>query len=199
MLRRATYACSCTETSVYCCDRHFPEHARAPGKHTSEYLIIKLTQDQQSGLFSKLIQISKHLQVLEQKLLESAKEIINCIQSKTSETLRSIQDINQSINDLIKGKGISKSNYQVVNSFDFENSIPVIRKVEKIKHIIKSLFGLSLKKWKECDEAFYSNGELFSLDLDTLKISRLVFSPAITIHAQTCKIDKNTYFFSKWS
>ena len=36
---------------------------------------------------------------------------------------------------------------------------------------------------------------MFSLDLDTLKIDRLVFSPAITIHAQTCKINKNTYFF----
>ena len=196
-LERVTYACNCTVPAVYCCDRHLIEHSRTIGKHANEYLMIPLTEDQKSKLLPILLEMNICLQGYEHDILEHSREIIECISTETSKSLKNIQEYQNIIAELINADEISKISYGTISNL--KDCSLGIEKIKKIKNKIKNLFEFNQTKWKECDEAIFSrgtkNGNISSIDLQTFKLSNLNFAPKVGSACQITKISKCTYFF----
>ena len=156
-LERVTYACNCSVPAVYCCNEHLAEHARTPGSHMSEYIIITLTQDQRTEQLPRLLERLGDLQRLEHEIVKHAEAIVNCIQAEASKALKHIRGLKKTIIDLITDEGVNKRAYEAIDYFTKESLR--LGKIEEIKKKSSNLFQFNLDMWKECNEVIFSRDQ----------------------------------------
>ena len=176
---------------------HLAEHTRAPGSHINESLIITFTQNQRTEQLPRLLEKLRDLQRLEHDIVKHLEAIVNCIQIEASKALKTVQELQKIVIDLITKNEVQKIDYEAID-YSIKDLLG-LEKIEEIKNRLRNLFEFNLKNWKECNEVIFSRskktGELLSIDLQTFQISNLNFIPEIGRCSQASKINQNTYFF----
>ena len=195
------WSCNCINPPLYVCDRHINRHMRSLGKHETECTIVELTHRQTIKLLPRLNDLLKHLKGNRKSIKNNSKILIECIQKETKKALININILQKAVVDLICGRSIFKEIYERIKPIKIESQDHIRNDAEKIKESIKILFEFYYNEditWKECSEIIFSRDSyegLFSIDLNTFKLSSLKYTPKIGKNCHACKIDQNTYFF----
>ena len=198
---RITIACSCTNPKTYSCDDHYVWHIRSPGLHVPESLIIQLSPVQRNALLPKLRGLLPYLQQYEVNIIRRGNDLIEFITMQINKALARAKDLERATHEIFADRGISKDDYQIISSFNFQPNTDVGDSVTNIKINIEAIFKFSDSdaSWKESNEIIFSRdkniGGLVSIDLDNFTLSTLDWAPKIGAYGHACKIDQNSYFF----
>ena len=132
--------------------------------------------------------------------MDNSKILIECIENETRKALNNIKELEKVSVDLISERGINKESFETIQFITYRNHNYIDDDVENIKKSIESLSETYNFEgnWKECNQVIFSRdtaGGLLTIDLNTLKLSNLDYSPKIFSRSHACKIGQNTYFF----
>ena len=137
---RVIWACKCTGSYLYFCDRHITRHMKVPGDHVTECTIVELSQKQVKSFIPKFKALTKYLKECRKSIKESSKVLIKHIEEEARKALNRIKELHKAAVELISKRGISKKNYEIIQCIPIENLNCISYRVENAKKSIEIIY-----------------------------------------------------------
>ena len=210
-LRPVVYACGCTEPEGHFCEHHFKKHSIIDlSGHLARSVLRRINDYELSSLQEKSNKLKQCLKDYKRNTLLSAKMLMSHISKEVCNIIRKIDDLSAILKQIQITKDMNQRDHFILMNATSENNNQALEQGNaEVKEAISKVFGKIIDSmlpcltfqsdtWKDCDKILYSNlysnGKLYSIDLNTLQSSNLELNMQFCPFSQICKFEKDAYF-----
>lgn len=194
------YICKCLNTETYCCKEHLSDHLSTPDQHAITPIFISINAEQRSDSLKKALSLLSKLKKVKASVRQSTNQIISStieLSNRSLYQLKRLQSqLQQFLQNIFEGKMVRNKFLETIdttfhtNLESFPNLHQSLAKFFEISRCQQNSEGAGVIFSKDI-----SVGGLWSIDLETMKLSQLNYAPNVKAYGQMCRIDEEKYFF----